>query len=97
MEKKSESKINTVWTFNFRKFKEFKKKLNKELEKKYWKTLKKLFTNSKEREAIYKYIFWFNEKTDLFNNWNSNSIFEYISKDTEYLINEIKLLTKKLL
>jgi hypothetical protein len=44
------------FTFNFKKFKEFKKKLNKFLEEKYNQSLNQAFNDKKIKEAVYKYI-----------------------------------------
>ncbi len=87
---------NNELGFNFTKFRTFKKKLNKYLKEKYWKTLKELFENKETREAIFKYIFWFEWNTNIFWSWRKENIDDInLDESLIEIIEHIKIHTKK--
>lgn len=86
------------YTFNFKEFKKFKKKLNTFSEKKYKKRLYQVFNNKKTKEAVYKYILWFDWNTDVFQSWRKENIYDLqLNEDIIKIIYELKEHTKNIL
>jgi len=96
--KNSEINNENNFTFNFKKFKIFKKKLNDYFKEKYWETINQKFSDKKIREAVFKYILWFNWNTDLFNSWRTENIEDFnLSDDIIEIIENLKEHTKIIL
>jgi len=86
------------FTFNFNKFKILKKDLNKYFLEKYWETINQKFRDKKIREAVFKYILWFEWNTDIFQSWRLNNINDFnLSDETIKIINDLKEHTKLIL
>lgn len=90
--------IKDNFTFNFSKFKLFKKKLNEYLENKYKQRLNELFDEKEIREAIFKYILWFDWNSDIFQSWRKHSIDDFqIDNELNIIISELKEQSKNIL
>lgn len=90
--------INNKHWFNFKKFKAFKKQLNEYLKKQYNETLNVLFNDKAIREAVFKYILWFDWETDVFNSWRKDKIWDLaLSNKSVNIITELKEHTKEIL
>jgi hypothetical protein len=90
--------IKDNFTFNFSKFKLFKKKLNEYLENKYNTRLNELFGDKEMRESIFKYILWFDWNSDIFQSWRKQNINDFeISNELNNIISELKEQTKTIL
>lgn len=83
---------NNSYSFNFKKFRELKKKIKEFIIKKYWEDIvQKIFTNKEIKEAFYKHVLWFSWNTDVFNSWRRKDISEFdLNKTVEDVISDTK-------
>jgi len=86
------------YSFNFKKFKELKKKVNFFLRDKYWDDIMLKFQDKEFKEAFYKYILWFSGQTDVFNSWRKKDILEFnLDSKIEKIIWDTKRHIKEIL
>jgi adenine C2-methylase RlmN of 23S rRNA A2503 and tRNA A37 len=86
------------YTFNFKRFKKLKKKVKHYLNERYGNNLPEIFKDKKFKEAFYKYVLWFDWKTDVFNSGRLKNIFEFsIDDDIKSVIEETKSYVMKVL
>jgi len=85
------------YTFNFRRFKELKKKIKKYLKEKYGENLPEIFHKKEFREAFYKYVLWFSGSTNVFNS-RRDSIEKFnLTKDVKEIVEDTKRYVMKIL
>ena len=86
------------YTFNFRKFKEWKKEFLKRFQEKTWKQFNETFPNKEEKEALLKALLWFKWETDIFSSGRKKDIREYeFNPEIIKLIEESKKISIELL
>jgi len=94
----NEIKEQNNYTFNFKKFNILKKNLNIFLKERYNQTLNQLFNDKKTKEAVYKYILWFEWTNDIFKSWRKENISDLnLDNNIIDIILELKEHTKKIL
>lgn len=86
------------YTFNFKKFKEWKKEFLKRFQEKTWKHFNETFPNKEEKEALLKALLWFKWETDIFSSGRRKDIRDYdFTPEVIKLIEESKKISNELL
>jgi len=80
------------YSFNFRKFKELKKRIEKFLLERYWNDIvQEIFKDKEFKEAFYKNVLWFSGSTDVFNSGRRKDIIEFWQyKTVKDIVDEVK-------
>jgi len=89
-----------TYSFNFKKFKIFKKRLKSFLKEKYGDNFYAVsrWQDKEFKEAFYKHILWFSWQTDVFNSWRKKDIWEFeLDSDTKEIISMTKKHIKEIL